>query len=54
MSKQCVQARARVYKSRWNIIIEVLKRGLPKPVKQILTEWGEMRKRVELWICEED
>jgi len=54
MSRGCAKARGRLTRFGHNILVNILRRGLPRPIKDVLIEWAEKGKRVELWICEED
>jgi len=54
MSSKCVHAQARVYRTKRNIILNVLLRALPKPLADALKKWSEEKRRVEVWICTEE
>jgi len=54
MSRECVRASGRVYKARKNVLINILRRGLPKQVVEVIEKWVVKRSRVEVWICESE
>jgi len=54
MARQCVSARGRVYKARKNVLLNILRRGLPRAVVEFLERLAEGRRRVEVWICESE
>jgi len=54
MSRGCIKARGRLYRFRRNVILNVLLKGLPRPMADLLKAWAERRKTVEIWMCEED
>jgi len=54
MSSKCVKTEGRMYRTKRNIILNVLLRGLPKPLADVLKKWAEEKRRVEMWICTEE
>mgnify|MGYP001772502718 CR=1 FL=1 len=54
MARQCVRASGRVYKARKNVLLNILRRGLPRAVVEFLERLAEGRRRVEVWICESE
>jgi len=54
MSRECVRVRGRIYKAHRNVLINILRRGLPKQVVEIIEKWVAKRSRVEVWICESE